>query len=84
MHLIWATPGPRICELELCAKAFMLLVCLASISCRWRFPAGLGTHCGAALYEICLFAILGLEPAEQDGQETDNFTDEIQHECLVM
>ena len=84
MDLIWATPGPRIWELELCAKAPILKVCLASISCRWRFPAGLGTHCGAALYEICLFAILGLEPAEQDGQETDNFADEIQHECLAM
>ena len=84
MHLIWATPGPRICELELCTQASMLKVSLVSISCRWRFPAGLRTHCGAALYQICLFAILGLEPAEQDGQETDNFTDEIQHECLVM
>lgn len=80
MHLIWATPGPRICKLELCAKASMLKVCLASISWRWRFPAGLGTHCGAALYQTCFLAILGLEPAEQDAQETDNFTDE----CLVM
>ena len=53
---------------------------LASISCRRRFPAGLGTHCGAALYQTCFLAILGLEPAEQDAQETDNFTDE----CLVM
>ena len=38
----------------------------------------------SSVSNLFFFAILGLEPAEQDGQETDNFTDEIQHECLVM
>ena len=77
-------PDPGFVSSNFAPKPSMLKVCLASISCRWRFPAGLGTHCGAALCQTCLFDILGLEPAEQDGQETDNFTDEIQHECLVI
>ena len=73
-------PDPGFVSSNFAPKPSMLKVCLASISCRWCFPAGLGTHCGAALYQTCFLAILGLEPAEQDAQETDNFTDE----CLVM